>query len=58
MCHGDQDTVVQLNLGEVSAEKLKDYGYDVTFKKYLGLAHSANPAEIQDIATFIKDRLP
>jgi predicted esterase len=58
MCHGDQDTMVQLGLGEESADKLKDLGYDVTFKKYLGLAHSASPAEIQDIATFIKDRLP
>ncbi|KAI8076790.1 Phospholipase/carboxylesterase/thioesterase [Halteromyces radiatus] len=58
MCHGDMDSVVQYQFGEESAERLQQYGYDVTFKKYRGLAHSANPEEIQDIAKFIKDRLP
>jgi predicted esterase len=58
MCHGDADQVVQFQFGEESADRLKSYGYDVEFKKYRGMAHSANPAEVQDIASFIKTRLP
>ncbi|KAI8344102.1 Phospholipase/carboxylesterase/thioesterase [Chlamydoabsidia padenii] len=58
MCHGEQDTIVSLKLGEDSVNKLGNHGYDVTFKKYAGLAHSANPQEIQDLAIYIKNRLP
>ncbi|KAI8339652.1 Phospholipase/carboxylesterase/thioesterase [Chlamydoabsidia padenii] len=58
MCHGDADSVVQFQFGEESADRLKSYGYDVTFKKYHGLAHSADPVEIQDITAFIKSRIP
>ncbi|CAO3629971.1 unnamed protein product [Cunninghamella echinulata] len=57
MCHGTVDNVVQYQFGKESSEALKNYGYDVTFKSYPGLAHSASPQELRDISDFIKARL-
>lgn len=57
LCHGTADNVVQYQFGKESYEALKKYGYDVNFKSYPGLAHSASPGELQDIAEFIKARL-
>ncbi|KAI9306453.1 Phospholipase/carboxylesterase/thioesterase [Cunninghamella echinulata] len=57
MCHGTADNVVQYQFGKESSEALKNYGYDVTFKSYSGLAHSASPQELRDISDFIKARL-
>ncbi|KAI8364413.1 Phospholipase/carboxylesterase/thioesterase [Blakeslea trispora] len=58
MCHGDRDPVVRHEYGQESAEKLKSLGYNVTFKSYPGLVHSANEQELADIAQFIKKVLP
>ncbi|KAI9254684.1 Phospholipase/carboxylesterase/thioesterase [Sporodiniella umbellata] len=58
MCHGNQDPVVRFEYGKESAEKLQSLNYDVTFKNYPGLAHSADPKEIQDIAHFLNTVLP
>ncbi|KAI8091158.1 Phospholipase/carboxylesterase/thioesterase [Gilbertella persicaria] len=58
MCHGDKDPVVKYEYGQTSAEKLTSLGYDVTFKTYPGLVHSANEQELADIAAFIKKNLP
>ncbi|KAI9362288.1 Phospholipase/carboxylesterase/thioesterase [Pilaira anomala] len=58
MCHGANDTVVNPEYGKTSAEQLKGLGYDLEFKMYPGLVHSANDEEILDIAQFIKKNLP
>lgn len=53
MGHGDRDQVVHPALGNKSYEMLKEWGYDVKFKVYPGLEHSADPEEIDDVAEFI-----
>lgn len=58
MCHGDKDPVVKPEYGRNSAEKLTSMKYDVTFKTYPGLTHSANEEEMRDIAQFIQKTLP
>jgi predicted esterase len=58
MGHGDADPVVQYAWGKVSAEKLKASGYDVDFRTYANLPHSAAPQEIEDLAAFLKARIP
>ncbi|KAI9489413.1 Phospholipase/carboxylesterase/thioesterase [Zychaea mexicana] len=58
MCHGDADPVVKYSFGRDSAGLLEKLGYNVKFNTYPGLVHSASPQELQDIASFIKERLP
>ncbi|KAI7874631.1 Phospholipase/carboxylesterase [Lichtheimia hyalospora FSU 10163] len=58
MCHGDADPVVDYNIGKESATFLEKLGYDIKFKTYSGLVHSASPQELADIASFLKERLP
>jgi predicted esterase len=58
MGHGDADPVVQYPWGKASAEKLREMGYEVDFKTYRGLPHSAAPQEIEDLAAFLKARIP
>lgn len=53
MGHGDRDQVIHTALGNKSYEMLKEWGYDVDFKIYPGLQHSADPEEIDDVAEFI-----
>jgi len=57
MAHGDQDPVVRTDLGKESFEFLKKRGYNITWKEYEGMAHSACPEELDDIEAFLKDRL-
>lgn len=37
----------------MSADKLKEAGYNVEFKSYAGLAHGADPRELGDMAKFL-----
>jgi phospholipase/carboxylesterase len=56
MCHGTQDQVVQLGLGEQSRDLLVKLGYAVEWKTY-PMPHSVCPEQIGDIAKWLKERL-
>ncbi|KAG0873070.1 hypothetical protein G6F35_006866 [Rhizopus arrhizus] len=58
MCHGDEDPVVKYEYGKASAEQLQSLNYNVTFKTYRGLTHSANAQELGDIAQFLQKTIP
>jgi predicted esterase len=58
MGHGDADPLVKVQWGEATAQKLKDWGYEVDFKTYRGLPHSAAPQEIDDLEEYLKKRIP
>ena len=58
MGHGDADQVVKYAWGKATADKLKDWGWNVDFKTYRGLPHSAAPQEIADLAQYLQARLP
>lgn len=53
MGHGDSDTVVHTALGKLSYDKLKELGYDASWKVYPNMAHSASEDELDDVAGFI-----
>jgi predicted esterase len=56
--HGDADPLVKPEWGRLSAEKLKTWGWDVEFKTYKNLPHSASPQEIDDLEKWLKARIP
>ena len=58
MGHGDSDPVVKHEWGVLTAEKLKSWGWNVDFKTYPNLPHSAAPQEIDDLETYLKGRIP
>ncbi|KAI9016578.1 Phospholipase/carboxylesterase/thioesterase [Phycomyces nitens] len=58
MCHGDADKVVAFAYGKESAELLKQLEYDVEFKSYPDMTHSASNQEVLDISSFLKKILP
>jgi predicted esterase len=58
MCHGTADAVVPAVVGKGSAEILKKAGFDVTWKEYQGMAHSACLEELDDVEAFLSSRLP
>ncbi|KAK4507654.1 hypothetical protein PRZ48_001389 [Zasmidium cellare] len=58
MGHGDADPVVKYPWGKATADKLKEWGWDVDFRTYRGLPHSAAPQEIDDLAQYLQARLP
>ncbi|KAI5867402.1 Phospholipase/carboxylesterase [Durotheca rogersii] len=58
MCHGDADPVVPYGLGQMSFEKLKKEGFDVTMKTYPEMPHSACVEELDEIEAFLRARLP
>ncbi|CEJ01654.1 hypothetical protein CU097_007805 [Rhizopus azygosporus] len=58
MCHGDRDQVVKYEYGKESAETLQSLGYNVSFKTYPGLTHSANAQELADISEFLQKVIP
>ncbi|KAK4247789.1 Phospholipase/carboxylesterase/thioesterase [Corynascus novoguineensis] len=58
MAHGDSDQVVNLELGKKSYELLKSMGYNVTLKIYEGMEHSACPEELDEVESFLRERLP
>ncbi|KAL3425494.1 acyl-protein thioesterase 1 [Phlyctema vagabunda] len=57
MGHGDRDQVVRPEWGQMTAEILKKEGWKVNLKMYPGLQHSADPQEIDDLESYIKERL-
>ena len=58
MGHGDADPLVKHELGLRTAEALKELGWAVNFNTYKGLAHSADPKEMNDLEAYIEERLP
>ncbi|KAH9884006.1 Phospholipase/carboxylesterase/thioesterase [Xylariomycetidae sp. FL2044] len=58
MCHGSIDMVVPTAFGKESSEILKKMGYDLTFKLYPGMGHSACLEELDEVEAFLGSRLP
>eukprot|EP00008_Paramoeba_atlantica_P004222 CAMPEP_0201480116 /NCGR_PEP_ID=MMETSP0151_2-20130828/4670_1 /ASSEMBLY_ACC=CAM_ASM_000257 /TAXON_ID=200890 /ORGANISM="Paramoeba atlantica, Strain 621/1 / CCAP 1560/9" /LENGTH=238 /DNA_ID=CAMNT_0047861875 /DNA_START=179 /DNA_END=895 /DNA_ORIENTATION=- len=58
MGHGSADPLVSFDYGLLSSEFLKKNGFEVDFRTYKGMAHSACPQEIDDVTQFLKKRLP
>ncbi|CAD0098846.1 unnamed protein product, partial [Aureobasidium mustum] len=58
MGHGDADPVVRYEWGQATAKTLQEWGWNVDFKTYKGLPHSAAPQEINDLERYIKERVP
>jgi phospholipase/carboxylesterase len=52
MCHGQQDPVVPLQLGELSRHALQALGYTVDFRTY-DMPHSVCADEVHDIAGWL-----
>ncbi|EMC94540.1 hypothetical protein BAUCODRAFT_35765 [Baudoinia panamericana UAMH 10762] len=58
MGHGDADPVVRHEWGQLTANMLKQWGWNVDFKTYKGLPHSAAPREIEDLEKYLTERIP
>ncbi|KAK3690604.1 hypothetical protein LTR37_019100 [Vermiconidia calcicola] len=58
MGHGIADPLIKVEWGQMTADKLKGWGWDVDFKTYRGLQHSASPEEIDDLERYLKERIP
>ena len=58
MGHGSADKLVRYDWGKQTAAILTDLGLKVDFKTYKGLGHSADPKEIDDLESYLNDRLP
>ena len=55
---GDSDPVVRYQWGQLTASKLQEWGWQVDFKTYRGLPHSAAPEEIDDLEKYLNARIP
>ncbi|CAI6260664.1 unnamed protein product [Periconia digitata] len=58
MGHGDSDQVVAHRYGQMSADELKSHGYNVDFRTYKGLVHSADPEEIDHLESYLNQQIP
>ena len=58
ICHGENDVIVKPKYGQATAKYLNKIGFKTEFKLYPGLGHGAGLQEIEDITSYIKDRLP
>ncbi|KAL9100467.1 MAG: hypothetical protein Q9163_004157 [Psora crenata] len=58
MGHGDCDPLIQYQWGVQTAKLLREMGWNVDFRTYKGLAHSAEPKEIDDLEKYLEGRLP
>ncbi|KAJ3609278.1 hypothetical protein NHX12_023802 [Muraenolepis orangiensis] len=59
-CHGEMDTMIPVQYGALTAEKLKNIvSHDkISFKTYPGLQHSSSPQEMAAVKEFIEKHLP
>ncbi|KAJ3312115.1 hypothetical protein HDV04_003369 [Boothiomyces sp. JEL0838] len=57
MGHGTDDQVVQYEWGKKSMETLKSMGFNVTFRPYSGMGHSACDDELRDLSQFLSSKL-
>ncbi|RSL48109.1 Acyl-protein thioesterase 1 [Fusarium sp. AF-6] len=58
MFHGDADPIVNVQRGKLSVDLLKELGYDVTWKIYPGMGHSACLEELDEVEAFLRQQLP
>ncbi|KAJ4266528.1 hypothetical protein NW762_004515 [Fusarium torreyae] len=58
MFHGEEDPIVNFQRGKLSADMLKELGYDVTWKTYPGMGHSACLEELDEVEAFLRKQLP
>lgn len=58
MGHGDADPLVKLEWGQETAKVLRELGWNVDFRTYKGLVHSADPKEMDDLEEWLDRRLP
>ena len=58
MGHGNADAVVRYEWGQQTASTLMEMGWEVDFRTYKGLAHSADPREIDDLEAYLREKLP
>jgi phospholipase/carboxylesterase len=56
MCHGAQDGVVPIQMGEVSRDMLSGLGYSIEWRTY-PMQHSVCAEEINDISRWLQSRL-
>ena len=57
MGHGDADPLVRYEWGSDTAKALREMGWNVDFRTYPKLAHSATPEEIDDLEAYLNERL-
>ena len=55
--HGALDRTVKFEYGQQAATTMQKLGWDVTWKVYDELEHWYAPYELEDIATFLRDRV-
>ena len=58
MGHGDSDQVVQYKWGQKTAQKLQEWGWNVDFRTYKGLPHSAAAEEIDHLEQYLQQSIP
>ncbi|KAL2686985.1 hypothetical protein Neosp_004533 [[Neocosmospora] mangrovei] len=58
MFHGDADPMVNIQRGKLSVDLLKELGYDVSWKVYPGMGHSACLEELDEVEAFLRQQLP
>ncbi|KAJ4135862.1 hypothetical protein NW768_003464 [Fusarium equiseti] len=58
MFHGEEDPIVPCERGKLSADLLKGLGYDVSWKTYPGMGHSAVLEELDEVEAFLRKQLP
>jgi predicted esterase len=58
MAHGSADLVVPTAFGRESAQILRAAGFDVVWKEYPGMGHSACLEELDDVEEFLRKQLP
>lgn len=58
MGHGDADPIVRYEWGQKTSQVLGEWGWQVDFKTYAGLPHSAAPEEIDDLEKYLMQQLP
>jgi phospholipase/carboxylesterase len=56
MCHGTQDSVVPMQMGEASRDLLTGLGYAVDWRTY-PMQHSVSMEEVNDISRWLQARL-
>ena len=56
VAHGSMDPMVPFRAGELTTERLRGLGYDVTWHRY-PIGHEVSPEEIRDIGAWLAERL-
>ncbi len=56
VAHGTADPVIPVAMGRQARDVLRQVGADLTYREY-PIAHYLDPSELQDVATWLEDRL-